>query len=304
MSPKHLKVIALGLVVLLLLWGASELLSRRSDTTAGNLRLPVLAPGDVDTIAITHQADTVLLVKRAAAAWTVNGHAASQQALNDLLQALKDSSKPELAAQSPSSFARMGVDSASGRVLRLAGGGKSLVRLIVGGRGPDYDASYVRVPGDAHVYLWRGQLGRLVARQVDDWRDREIGAVPPDSIAAVEVQRGRKSYALRRQGTKWTLPGGLPADSAAVAQLLERFRRVSAAGFATERQGDSLRFDRPQRRVTVRGTRGRELLALAFDSTAGRFWVRRARGGTVYRLDLWQVDQLTPPLDGLKPKPH
>ena len=304
MSPKHLKAIALGVLVLLLLWGASELLSRGSDTTTGSLRLPALAPGDVDTIAITHGADTVLLVKRSTGAWTVNGHAASQQALNDLLQALKDSSKPELAAQSPSSFARMGVDSASGRVLRLAGGGKSLVRLIVGGRGPDYDASYVRVPGDVHVYLWRGQLGSLAARPVDDWRDREIGAVPPDSVTAVEIQRARKSYTLRRQGAKWTLRVGAPADSAAVAQLLERFRHVSATGFATDRQTDSLRFDRPQRRVALRGARGRVLLALAFDSTAGRFWVRRASGGTVYRLDSWQVDQLTPPLEGLKPKPR
>ena len=97
---------------------------------------------------------------------------------------------------------------------------------------------------------------------------------------------------------------GAPADSAAVAQLLERFRRVTAAGFATDRQTDSLRFDRPQRRVGVRGAGGRLLLALAFDSAAGRFWVRRANSGTVYRLDVWQVDQLTPPLDGLKSQPH
>ena len=120
----------------------------------------------------------------------------------------------------------------------------------------------------------------------------------------MEIQRARKSYTLRRQGAKWTLRVGAPADSAAVAQLLERFRHVSATGFATDRQTDSLRFDRPQRRVALRGARGRVLLALAFDSTAGRFWVRRASGGTVYRLDSWQVDQLTPPLEGLKPKPR
>ena len=86
-----------------------------------------------------------------------------------------------------------------------------------------------------------------------------------------------------------------------MAQLLARLRSVSASGFASPRQADSLRFDRPQRRVTARGTTG-ELLALAFDSTAGGFWVRRPSGGTVYRLDLWQVDQLTPTADALKHK--
>ena len=301
MSAKQLVGIALGVVVLLLLWGASELLSRRSDSTAGDLRLPAPAMNDVDTIAITHAADSVLLVRHSPTSWTVNGFAAAQAAVGDLFQALHDSVKPELAAQSPGSFARMGVDSAGGRWLRVVGGGRTLARLIVGGRGPDYDASYVRLPGDPRVYVWHGRLPTLAARRVDDWRDRVIGAVPPESVVAVEVQRGKQRYAIHRNAAKWTLAGGAPADSAGVAQLLARLRSVSASGFASPRQADSLRFDRPQRRVTARGTTG-ELLALAFDSTAGGFWVRRPRGGTVYRLDLWQVDQLTPTADALKHK--
>ena len=302
MSARQLAAIAAGVAVLLLLWGTSELLTRRSDTTTGDLRLPTLAVGDVDTVAITRGADTVLLVKRSPTAWTVNGWQASQAAIGELFQSLRDSSTPELAAQSASSFARMGVDSSAGRLLRVAGGGKTLARLILGGHGPDYDATYMRLPGDAHVYLWRGRLPTLAARAAEQWRDHEIAAVAPDSIAAVEIRRARESYALRKQGKKWLLPGGAPADSATVARLLDRFRTVTASGFATERQADSLRFDRPRRLLTLSAGGRRQLLALAFDSTAGGFWVRRASGGTVYRLDTWQVDQLTPALQTLQPK--
>ena len=153
MSAAQLRAIALGFVVLLVLWGAGERLSRGPDTTTGSLRLPALAASDVDSVVITHGADTVLLVKQAATAWTVNRFPASLSSLGDLFQALRDSVTPELAAESPSSFARMGVDSTGGRLLRLAGGGKTLASLIVGGHGSEFGAFYVRLPGDAHVYL-------------------------------------------------------------------------------------------------------------------------------------------------------
>ena len=60
-------------------------------------------------------------------------------------------------------------------------------------------------------------------------------------------------------------------------------------------------FARPGRRVSVRGAGDRPLLALTFDSTASGYWVRKAEGGTVYRLDFWQADQLTPAENALKP---
>ena len=296
MSATQLRAIAIAVAALLLLWGATEMWSRRPDTAGGAFAFTAPASGDVDTIAITRAGDTALIVRHGAAAWTVNGFPAAATAINEFLGALRDSVRPppELAAESPASFARMGVDSADGRLLRLAGGGKTLARLFVGGQGPEFDASYVRLPGDAHVYLWRGRLPSLAARSVDDWRDHEIAAITPDSIAEVEIRRAGRSYVLRRQGDTWTLPGGLPADSVAVAQLLARLRTVTASGFATARQAESLRFDRAQRRLSVRGTDRRELLALAFDSSTSGYWVRRPGGGMVYRLDAWLVDQLTP----------
>jgi len=264
--------------------------------------MAALGAGDADTIAITRGADSVILGKHAPSAWTVNGFAAGQSAVDTLLEALRDSVRVELVAQSPSSFARMGVDSAGGRLVRVGGGAKTLALFIVGAQGPEYDASYVRRPGDAHIYLWSGRLPMLVARGVDQWRDHQIAAVAPESIGTVEIGRGRLRYTVHKQGATWALTGARSADSAAVGRLIQRFRTVSASGFATARQTDSLRFTRPQRRVTVRDAQGRELLALAFDSAATGFWVRRPSGGAVYRMDTWQVDQLTPRDSTLLPK--
>jgi hypothetical protein len=307
MSSKHLKLIAMSLAVLLLLWGASELFSRGSDEITGTLSLPALAQGDVDTIAIVRGMDSIVLAKQSTTAWTVNGRRAALDAVNELFQALRDTAQPELVAEDSSSFARLNVDSAAGRWLRFRAGGKPVFQLIVGARGSEYASAYVRRPGEARVHLWRGPLAQLMDRTADEWRDKRVAAVQPDSIVAVDVERGKDRYTLRRDGKVWTL-NGAAADSGAVARMLEKYGSITATGFATPNQADSARAMRAARRLTVRGAQGVTLLSLVFDSIPGGFWVRRARGaapggdpGTVYRMNAWDVDGLTPASRALLP---
>ena len=302
MSAKQLKAIAMGLAVLLLLWGASELFSRGSDTVTAKFTLPALTQGDVDTIALVKGTDSIVLAKQTSTAWTANGHRAAPDAVGDLFQALHDSVKPELVAEDSSSFGRMGVDSATGRWLRISSAGKPLLRLIVGARGSEYASAYIRRPGESRVYLWRGRLAGLLDRGADEWRDKRIAAVNLDSVQAIEVERGKDRYTLRRRDKAWALEGPTTAtDSGAVARLLERYRAITAAGFASPKEADSTRTPRPRRRVALRGAGGTLLVALSFDSTSGAYVVRRT-GGTAtggepaaaYRMNTWDVDGLTP----------
>src|SRR6266568_1376403 len=277
MSPTQLKAIAVSLAVLLLLWGGSELLSRGSDTTTGSLALPALAQADADTISIVSGPDSVLLAKQSSSAWTVNGHRAAPDEVHALFQALRDTVRPELVAQDSSSFARLGV----------------------------VQGAYVRRPGDTHVYLWRGRLGGLADRRADEWRDKRIAALEPDSIGEVDVERGKERYALRRRAGRWSVDGAA-ADSAAVARLLEKYRAITAMGFATRGAGDSTKARRPVRRLAIRDARGGMLLSLAFDSTTGSFLVRHVAGAggegpTVYRMSVWEVDGVTPVSRSLLP---
>jgi len=302
MSAKHLKLIAVGLVVLLLLWGGSELLSRGSDSVTGSLALPALSQTDVDTISVVKGTDSIVLAKQSPTAWSVSGHRAAFAAVAEVFQALADTARPELVAQAPSSFARLGVDSAAGRWLRLRGGGKPLLELIIGTRATDFQRVYVRRPGDTHVYLWRGRLAAAVDRPVDDWRDKRIAALEPDSIVALDVVRGKDRYALKRSRERWAL-NGQATDSAAVARYLERLKTITAAGFAAPAAVDSAKA-RAVRRLTVRGTHG-VVLTLAFDSTASGFLVHHVagaggEGATVYRMNVWDVDGVTPASRSLK----
>jgi hypothetical protein len=304
MSAQQLKLVALGLAVLLLLWAGSELFSRGSDTVTGSLAFPPLAAADVDSITLLHGGDTVVLVKQSASAWTVNGHRALTTDVTALLQALKNTLRPELVAQDTSSFKRLQVDSAGGHWLSVFRGGKPVVRAIVGARGSDYQSVYLRRPGDPHVYLWRGTLAGMADRRPDDWRDKRIATLEPDSITALDVERGKDRYALQRAGKAWLL-NGRATDTMAVHRYLDRLKSIAAAGFATPKDLDSTKALRPQRRLDVRGSHGL-LLSLTFDSTPTGFVVRHqgavgGEGATVYRMNTWDVDAVTPASRSLEP---
>jgi hypothetical protein len=304
MSGRTLGRLAMLLGVLLLLWGGAALTRRHGDAppgTVGRFHLPSPAATAVDTVRITRPGDTVMLARRDSS-WTVNGHTASRTAVAELFTALGDTaSRPELVAERPPSHAGLGVDSAKGTRVRLVRGDSVIGDFIAGQRSADMDGGYLRLAGQSEVYLVRGALAGLLERGPEEWRDHRIAAVPVDSVAAIQVQRGTRGYKLAKDAKGWTLSPGGPADTAAAAQLRQAFGEIDAAGFASPAQADSARFDRPDRRVTALRSDGTPLLRLVFDSTTNGFWVRAGSGGTVYRMDGWAVDRLAPADSTLRP---
>jgi hypothetical protein len=296
MSAAQLKRIALALTVAVFLWGLVEILGRRGDTLGETPLLPAIPMDTIDTVTIAGASDTIRLERTADTAWTVNGFAASPEAVGTLLDALTDPTQGELIAQSPSSHERMGIDTATAKRFTVRGGEEVLGDVLVGGQGRSFRSAYLRKPGDDDVYQVEGELITLIDRTVTDWRDKRILSVEPDSIDGITVERGSTRYSLVRTDGGWSFAGGEAVDSARVARLVESFARVEAQGaaFATPDEASAADFDRPERRVRLMGPDGSELASLAFDSTDAGFWVRRAGGETVYQLNRWRVDDLTP----------
>lgn len=304
MTPRNLRLLAVALGVLLLLWGAVAVASRHGRDTEQRLRLPGITTADGDTVTITGARDTVVLA-RAGTAWRVNGHPTDPQAVGELVTSLGDSTAAgDLVAENASSYAQLGMDSASARRVRVQAHGKTVLDIVTGKPGVVYGTGYLRRATDPAVYLVRSSLPRIAERRVDGWRDKRIAVIPPDSVSKIEVQRGRKRYTLSREGARWTLaPGGAAADSMAVANFLRALADIRAAGFASAAQADSLKFSPPSRRLRVLGRNGAPRVSLVFDSTAAGLWARADSGGTVWRLEGWGVDQLTPADSTLAARP-
>ena len=297
MTSKQLVRLALVLVALLLLWGAASLVRRGSSgpSAADRFIIPAIARDGADSIVITRPADTTRLARRDSTTWLVNGHAASGSAVAGLFSALSDAARStELVATRTASHGRLGVDSAKGATIRIVRADSTLLELIQGNRGPSPEAGYFRHRRDSAVYLVSGGLAQALDKSSDEWRDHRIVGIARDSVSRIEVQRGRRTYTLRREGKRWRrTPGGL-VDSAAVTALLAAYTDVEAAGFASPAQAHSAAFGRPDRRASLLRADGTPLLVLAFDSTATGFWVRAAGDSTVFRLDTWNADRLTP----------
>jgi uncharacterized protein DUF4340 len=304
MSPRTLLRLAIALVLLLAIWGAVALGSRGAGDREQRFQLPRIGIKEVDTVTFAGAHDTIVLARTGATAWQVNGHRADSRQVEELLSSLGDTATSgDLVAENPASYGQVGMDSASGRRVRVVAHGKTVADLVVGRPGEMYGTGYLKSAGKPGVYLARSALPRLASRPVDEWRDQRIGGVAKDSVSKVEVQRGSKRYTLTHQAGRWILAPGGNTDSMAVANFLNDLADLRATGFATQAQADSLKFAPPKRRLSVLGPDGKPRLRLAFDSTQGGLWVRADTGTTVWRLEPSSADRITPADTTLKPRP-
>jgi hypothetical protein len=301
MSSKQLMRLVVALVVALGLWaGFAFTRHARTDHDAG-LSLARIDTSAVDTMAFVTGTDSIVAVRGPAGAWRVNGHPASTSMVNQALAALVDTANwSELAAQSRASQAAMGVSADSGQRVHITASRGPGLDLVTGHQTSDYSGIFVRRPADSAVYALHGPLSQAVGHSLSDWRDRTVTTVVPDSVARIEIEHRGAHYALIRSGTTWRLADGATADSAAVAQLLQRFHPLMATGFATAAQADSLHFGHPVARVRLYAGSASPVSALAFDSTNANVWVRADTGQTVYTLDTWTLGGLVPSEQSLR----
>ena len=220
-----------------------------------------------------------------------------------LLRGLADTSaRTELVAESRGSHDRLAVSADSGRHMRVFSGGRAVIDLLAGRRTPDWNGVYVRESSADAVHALHGSLVEPLTRERDDWRDKRIAAIAPESVTAVSVRRGGRGYDLVRDvKTGWQFRGGGRADSAAVASLLSAFHDLRASGFATAAQLDSIDMRRARVRLSV-DARGSAPVRLSIDSTASAIWARADGdgGGVVYRIDSWLLNRIAPAESTLK----
>lgn len=294
MSSDRLKQIAIGLGVLIVLWIGSEILRQPSDGGGAPFALPDITLATTDSLILERTGDTVTLTKIDDATWLVNGNRAAYSNVSDLFTDLEGSPEGELVAQSEATHARLEIDEDAARRLQVYAGGNRTVDLLIGKQGRTYRDIYVRAPDEAEVYTLAANLPTHMNRTMDQWRDRSLAAVTPDSVAAVELQRGRVTRRLTRDSTRWAIEGVGAADSTAMITLLRQFQALGAISFPTEGDRDSIDFSGSDRYVVLRSAAGDTLAALELDQFSNGFWVRRMGDTTIYRISTSTGDRIVP----------
>jgi len=291
MSTAQLKWVAAILLVAVAIWLLSEGTSSQPDDRETGRVLPEEVAG-VDRVVVESGSGTIVLT-RVGSDWTVNDLDISRTHLATFLAGLSDTAESELVARSSGVHARMGVDQ-SGTHFTFFRGNQRVDNVIFGKRGSDPATVFARRDGADAVYRYAGPIAGLVDLTVDDWRNHVVVNAPPGSVGRVTVEHGASRYDLEQRPGGWVLAPDTPADSSAVSRLLRSLSPLEARGFATEAQLDSVDFRRPERRLTLLSPAGDTIVALAFDSTDGRFWARSNQGPTVFEFSRWTIDQATP----------
>ncbi len=275
-------------------WLILRVVQRRGADGAEQLTLDPLPAATVDRIVLVRALDS-LDITRAGPAWVVNGNPASATTIESFLAAASDTSfRSDLVAQSAASFQRMGVDSAAGHRITVTAGGKTLLDLWQGNRGPELDGFYFRRVGDNHVFLIRGQFAEMSGQPADEWRDRQLAQIPAAEIGGIEITRGTTSYRLGRTRGGWSLSGGAAADTLKVARYLALFADLRASGFPDASDFATPMFAPAEGAVTISDTAGRSLLELRLDSAAVGYWAQSKSSPAVYRLESRVTQLLTP----------
>lgn len=301
MSDKTLKTLLGLLAALVVVYAVVALTSRRPSSVggAGELARTVASvePAEVRSVEIRRRGETIAL-ERTDDGWTADGYRADTAAIAELWSALDTLAAGELNSTNPANHARLGVAADSAWSIEVRAEAGEPVRLLVGEMGPYPRSAYVRLPAGDEVYLVPGRLRDLVGRTTDEWRDTHILALDTAAVAEVRITRDDAAYALRRGDDGWTVDDQ-PADSAAVAQLLEQLANLDASGFAP----DTATLGEPNRTVTAFSAQGDTLAALRMREEES-YNVRLALEGnaSVFEISRWRVDRLAPERSRLEPR--
>lgn len=301
MSARQLTRLALALAVVLVAWGVLMLTRRPVNDRVQTLALPALDTARVDTVAITRRGDTALLVRGADQRWRVNGAPAEASNVEQLLEALKDTTNhTELVAENASAQASLGVTADSGQRVRVVAGGHAALDWTTGHKTDDYTGVYVRPTAQAAVYALHGTLVGAFGHTLDAWRDKTIVALVAPRVHRIEVTRGGHTYSLIHGPQRWTLAGGGAVDSAAAVRMVQQLNPLSGQAVATPAQAAAARFTRPTVRLRVFGPKDEPLADVLFDSTKTGIWARADTGQTVFQVGQWVLNNVAPTEQALR----
>lgn len=309
MKRKHLYVILAALLVGLALYAPSLVRERErpSEPPEDVLGLGEGLARDATEIRV-HPPDEEepIVLRRRAGGWTVNGRAADDDAVEELLAALDTLRGGRVVARDPDNHARLGVTEATARRVEVHTAEDEPAVFLLGRRASG-GGTYVRRPDADEVHLLEGPAGGLLGRTAEGWRRREIATVDTSAVREVVIHREGEEFTIaRREGSWWV--DGSAADGSAVRELLTTLSGLRATGFPPDSVEEAADFGEPTGVLSVfsegaTDVTGRNLtVSLRFVRGAeeGDPWlVRRADAGSAFEIPDATAGRLLPAQDSL-----
>ncbi len=239
---------ALSALIILFIIGIVFSPERVQARTSAQPLLPGMSWQKVDGIEIRESGATTLQLRREAHGWQAGQYPVSADRVATFLRVVAGLRRTSRVTSGSQHLGELGLGSDESRILVLHQAGAPDAVLEVGKRGPAGDADYVRVQGQAPVYLAKGSLSFFLAQKTPYWY--ELHVLPDDvqgtTIAEITV-RGtletlRGGYSLRRPSAdkldQWVV-GESAADRVTAGAMASSLANLEAVDFAEEKAGET-----------------------------------------------------------------
>jgi Domain of unknown function (DUF4340) len=194
---------------------------------------------------------------------------------------LNDQKKMALAFASATPFATARVTAASGTQ-----------ELQVRKSKDDYYAKSSAVEG---IYKVPSTLGQALDKNLEDFRNKKLLDLGSDDPNKIELRDGTKTYFLTRSGEDWWSGSAKKMDAAAIQELIDKLRDLSASKFVDSG------FTVPVIDLTVTSNDGKRVEKVAISKVGDNYIAKRENEPALYQLDSKAVDDLTKSAGDVKP---
>jgi hypothetical protein len=266
-------------------------------------------PDRVTQMRISQPGTDAVAIERVAGAWRLTSpleYRAAEPMVRGVLRTLESLKLEDVVSTNPEKRGTFQVDSTGTRV-QILEGDTQVLDLVIGKANPGYSHTYVRQEGRDEVYRAVGMLTYSFNKPVDDWRDKTILDLAPESISRVtlEYPKEKSRVVVARADTAWSVSAGDgapgPADSTAVDQFLRGTGKLTTATFATPEEIESLDLTAPDMRLQVESDLGTETV-LFVEGDEGKMYAQREGNETIFQLYKSSLTNLMKKADDLRPK--
>ncbi|MFZ9886862.1 MAG: DUF4340 domain-containing protein [Myxococcota bacterium] len=298
----------------------------REDRVAVGIRtleLPKLAASDVEQIEITGKHKAVLA--KDGAAWSVSDpekadrkYPADSALVTSALDAVAELEAGAFVTGRKEKHSELEVDDEKGLAVELKGKGVSGLKLVFGRSAKD-GGNYVRKQGSDEVFIAKGRLGSLLAKDVSAWRKKKLLDVEASDITALTLEpSGQAPYRVEAReagegdtkATTWAfaadvaLPPGFLSDEEQLRRLSTSAAGLRAADFFDDdKSAEELGLGATPSlgRIIVAAKDGKATtLRFGTEDDKKRIYTQLEGDPQVYLLPSYQATNLLKPLSGLR----
>ena len=261
----------------------------------------ILFPGfETDRVASVEISakDREVRLDREGDSWVVatsDNYPADAEAVETMLDRVGDFRAAFTASRSAEKHSLFEVDESGIEVKMLGTAEDVLAHLFIGKLGPGM-SSYIRKADQDTVHKVDGYVGPIFDKADRGWRDRTIfdfDASQVQRLTLISQDKGEVAIeALEGGGWQIVSPEVVPAEDAAVGEIVRDIAGLSADDFADEEDPEEYKLEDPQSKAMVDLKDGTARILLVGGESGYRRYVKREGKETVFLLSKSKIDRI------------